>query len=291
MQGEWVIQGRRLAAADIELIRGLLTEHVRWNRTRLSRELCQRWQWRNDKGRLKDMACRLLLLKLQRRGLIQLPRGQCSNPNAGRNRLIPEVAHDRSPIQCDLRGLLPLRIQPLSQEDSLMGLFRFLLHRYHYLGHHNCIGENLKYLVSDGAGRTLACVLFGAAAWKVRARDAFIGWSASQRQSNLRWVANNHRFLLLPWISVPHLAGHLLGRVCRLLPTHWMEKYGHRIDLLESFVQRARFQGTCYRAAGWIHVGTTAGRSRNDVHARLQVPIKDIYLRPLADDFRRRLCA
>lgn len=291
MQGEWVIQGRRLAAADIELIRGLLAEHVHWNRTRLSRELCQRWQWRNEKGRLKDMACRLLLIKLQRRGLIQLPTGQCSNPNAGRNRLIPEVAHDRSPIQCDLSGLLPLSIHPLSQEDSQMGLFRFLLHRYHYLGNRNGAGENLKYLVSDSAGRTLACLLFGAAAWKVRAREAFIGWSAAQRQRNLGLVANNHRLLLLPWIRVPHLAGHLLGRVCRLLPGHWMEKYGHRIELLESFVEAPRFRGTCYRAAGWIQVGSTVGRGRNDVHARLRVPIKDIYLRPLGNEFRRRLCA
>ena len=290
MQTERVIQGRSIADGDLELIRCLLAEHRQWNRTRLSRELCERWEWRNDKGRLKDMACRTLLLKLERRGLIRLPRGQCPNPNAHRNRLICEVPHDRSPIQCDLDAVLPLRIEPLVQGDSRLALFRFLLHRYHYLGHQNCVGENLKYLVSDSTGRTLACLLFGSAAWKAGDRDAFIGWSAAQRERNLGLLTNNTRFLIMPWAKVRHLAGHLLGRVCRLLPGHWVEKYAHPIHLLETFVERQRFRGTCYRAAGWTHVGATVGRSRNDVHAQLSVPVKDIYLYPLGADFQRRLC-
>ena len=293
MQTERVIQGRCIADGDLELIRSLLAEHRQWNRTRLSRELCERWEWRNDKGRLKDMACRTLLLKLERRGLICLPRSQCpnSNANANRNRLIPEVPHDRSPIQCDLSDVLPLRIEPLAQEDSRITLFRFLLHRYHYLGHQNCVGENLKYLVSDSAGRTLACLLFGSAAWKARDRDNFIGWSAGQRQRNLGLLTNNTRFLIMPWARVRYLASHLLARVCRLLPEHWIEKYAHSIHLLETFVERQRFGGTCYRAAGWTHVGATTGRSRNDVHAQLRVPVKDIYLYPLRPDFQRRLCS
>lgn len=290
MQTERVIQGRSIADGDLNLIRCLLAEHPQWNRTRLSRELCERWGWRNDKGRLKDMACRTLLLKLERRGLIQLPRSQCPNPNAQRNRLIREVPHERSPIQCDLRAVLPLRIEPLAREDSRLALFRFLLHRYHYLGLQNCVGENLKYLVSDSAGRTLACLLFGSAAWKAGDRDAYIGWSATQRERNLGLLTNNTRFLIMPWAKVRHLASHLLGRVCRLLPGHWMEKYAHPIHLLETFVERQRFRGTCYRAAGWTHVGATVGRSRNDVHAQLSVPIKDIYLYPLGADFQRRLC-
>ena len=291
MQAERIIQGRCITDKNIELIKSLLAEHRQWNRTRLSRELCERWQWRNDKGQLKDMACRTLLLKLERRGLICLPPSRCPNPNANRNRLIPETTHDSSPIQCDLSTVLPLRIEPLTQKDSRIALFKFLLHRYHYLGHHNCVGENLKYLVSDSAGRTLACLLFGSAAWKTKDRDAFIGWSATQRESNLGLLANNTRFLIMPWVKVCHLASHLLSRVCRLLPEHWMEKYAHPIHLLETFVERQRFRGTCYRAAGWTHVGATAGRSRNDVHAQLIVPVKDIYLYPLDVDFKRRLCA
>jgi len=290
MQTERVIQGRCIADGDLELIRSLPAEHRQWNRTRLSRELCERWGWRNDKGRLKDMACRTLLLKLERRGWIRLPHGQCPNSNAHRNRLIGEVPHDRSPIQCGLSAVLPLQIQPLTRENERLALFKFLLHRYHYLGHHNCVGENLKYLVNDSEGRTPACLLFGSAAWKTADRDAFIGWSEAQRKGNLGLLTNNTRFLIMPWVRVRHLASHLLSRVCRLLPGHWMEKYAHPIHLLETFVERQRFQATCYRAAGWTHVGATAGRSRNDVHAQLSVPVKDIYLYPLSIDFRRRLC-
>ena len=170
-------------------------------------------------------------------------------------------------------------------------MFRFLLHRYHYLGLRNGVGENLKYLVRDPRGRPLACVLFGSAAWKAQARDRFIGWEASTRQQRLGGLTNNARFLVLPWVRVPHLASHLLAQVARRVSADWIAKYGHPIYLLETFVDRDRFRGTCYRAAGWRHVGATTGRSRNDVDNTLQVSIKDIYLRPLSRDFRRRLCA
>lgn len=291
MQSASIIQGRRIGDEEIGLIRCLLAEHPRWKRTRLSRELCERWRWRNDAGQLKDMACRALLRKLERKGWIVLPPSQCSHVNAHRNRRIAPAPHDSTPIQEDLSSLLALRIEPLAQKDPRVGLFKFLLHRYHYLGHQNCVGENLKYLVSDRQGRTLACLLFGAAAWKAKERDAFIGWSPAQRARNLGRLANNSRFLILPWVKVRHLASHLLARVCGLLPGHWREKYGHGIELLETFVERRRFSGACYRAAGWTHVGASAGRSRNDTHASLSVPIKDIYVRAPRSDFRGRLCA
>jgi hypothetical protein len=137
----------------------------------------------------------------------------------------------------------------------------------------------------------LACLLFGAAAWKAKARDEWIGWTPEQREGALPRVANNTRFLVLPWVRVPHLASHLLGRVARRLDADWRLKYGHGIEVLETFVDRERFRGTCYRAAGWVPVGATAGRSRNDRHQTLSVPVKDLYLRPLHEDFRRRLCA
>ena len=131
----------------------------------------------------------------------------------------------------------------------------------------------------------------GSAAWKAKGRDAYIGWEPQARERNLALLTNNTRFLILPWVDVRHLASHLLSQVCRVIPGLWMEKYGHRIHLLETFVQRDRFRATCYRAAGWTHVGATAGRSRNDVHATLSVPVKDIFLYPLSADFRARLCA
>jgi hypothetical protein len=285
-----VIQGRCITQGEVALIRGLLADNPSLNRSRLSREMCERWDWRNDKGRLKDMACRTLLLKLERLGEIRLPPRQRPSPNALRNRQITEVPHDCSPIEGDLSALRPLRIEPLTEGGEQIPLFKFLLHRYHYLGHRNCVGENLKYILRDQAGRLLGCMLFGSAAWKAKSRDAFIGWDRQMRERNLLFLSNNTRFLILPWVHVQHLASHLLAQVSRALPGHWMEKYGHPIHLLETFVERERFRGTCYRSAGWRHVGATAGRSRNDVHATMSVPVKDVFLYPLHADFRRRLC-
>jgi hypothetical protein len=285
-----VIQGRRVGPEDIGLMRHWLATEPAWNRTRLSRELCQRWGWRNGAGRLKDMACRTLLLKLERRGQIRLPTRQGSSPNARRNGQPLDLPCDRTPIEGALSDWQPLRIETLAEGHPGQRLFRFLLQRHHYLGLRNSVGENLKYLARDRHGRPLACLLFGAAAWKARARDEWIGWDANQRRHGLPRVANNARFLVLPWVQVPHLASHLLGRVARRIDADWRVKYGHGIELLETFVERGRFRGTCYRAAGWVHVGATAGRSRNDRAQTLSVPVKDIYLRPLHEDFRRRLC-
>lgn len=152
------------------------------------------------------------------------------------------------------------------------------------------MGENLKYLVRDGRGRELACLLFGAAAWTCRPRDAFIGWTAAQRQAHLSQVANNSRFLILPWVRVPHLASHLLGRLARPLADDWQGRYGHRVVLLETFVERGRFQGVCYGAANWRNVGLTQGRTRQDRYSLLQVPVKEVWVYPLEADFRKVLC-
>ena len=292
MEAGRVIQGRLITSADIGLIRGLLEENPDWNRSRLSRELCERWDWRNGKGRLKDMAARTLLLKLEQRGAVRLPpRHKPGRPNR-RGVAIPEaMAHDTTAVDADLSRLRPLRIEPLDTGDARLPLFYYLLHRYHYLGHQRCVGENLKIMVSDRAGRLLACMLFGSAAWKARSRDAFIGWDHPTRERNLPLLTNNTRFLILPWVRVRHLASHLLSRICRELSGRWMYKYGHPIHLLETFVERDRFRGTCYRAAGWTHVGATAGRSRNDVDQTLAVPVKEIFLYPLHSDFRGRLLA
>ncbi len=291
MEAARIIQGRRITPGDVELIRDLLAANPSWNRSRLSRELCERWSWRNAQGRLKDMACRTFLLKLERMGQIQLPARQAGRPNERGYRQIAEIDHDRSPIQRELRSLQPLRIDMLRRGDPRLPLFKFLLDRYHYLGHRTCVGENLKVMVSDSQGHLLACVLFGSAAWKAKSRDAFIGWEPQVRQRNLSLLTNNTRFLILPWVRVRHLASHLLAQICQRLPGLWMEAYGHPVHLLETFVERDRFRGTCYRAAGWTHVGVTAGRSRNDVHATLRVPVKDIFLYPLMAGFRAKLCA
>ena len=276
---------------DVALIRAWLEAHPGTNRTRLSRELCVVWNWRNSAGRLKDMACRSLLLKLEARGDIRLPPRRTASVNGLCNRRVPDIDHDRTAIECPLQLLEPVRLAPVVEGTAEASLFKFLLQRYHYLGHRNCVGQNMKYLACDREGRPLACLLFDSAAWKAAPRDQWIGWNAQQRQRHLSLLSNNARFIILPWVSVAHLASHLLGQLTARLSADWQHKYGHPIYLVETFVERDRFQGTCYRAAGWWRVGLTTGRSRNDKDFQLQVPTKAIYLKPLTRDFRRRLAA
>ena len=291
MDEQLVIQGRTLRPEDVTLIRGWLQVHPDSNRTRLSRELCVAWNWRNGAGRLKDMAARSLLLKLEARGQIQLPPRRTASVNGVRNRQVGPIDHDQRAIEGPLQSLQPVQVQPVSQSSSEARLFQFLLQRYHYLGHRNCVGENLKYLAHDREGRPLACLLFGSAAWKAATRDQWIGWAAEQRRAHLTLVTNNTRFLILPWVRVPHLASHLLGQATARLSADWQQKYGHPIYLVESFVEQPRFAGTCYRAAGWLPVGLTTGRTRNDDGLKPRTARKAIYLKALRTDALRRLAA
>lgn len=291
MRIDSIIQGRPFSARDLVQIRTLLVAHPTWHRTRLSRELCGRWGWRNQAGELKDMACRSLLLKLQHRGWIQLPARQRASVNGSRNRTPVEVPHEVSSLHASLEALRPLQVEQVTPGSPPGRLFQCLLQRYHYLGQRNCVGENLKYLVSERHGRPVACLLFGSAAWRCRSRDAFIGWSKLSQQHSLRLLTNNTRFLILPWVRVPHLASHILSLITRRLSGDWQDKYGHPIHLVETFVQRDRFAGTCYQAAGWIPVGTTTGRGRNAPGMAAQGPLKEVFLKPLRADFRQRLGA
>jgi len=289
MTERMVIQGRIITVDEIALIRGLLSVHCDWGRTRLSEELCRLWDWRNAQGRIKDMAARTLLLKLERRGLIKLPARQRPSSNEFRNRPVPLVDHASKPIRGILGDLQPLSVSIVAPRSPDVQLFQSLLAQYHYLGHRNTVGENLRYLVRDRHGRPVACVLFGSAAWKCAARDAFIGWNHGVREHNLQGLTNNTRFLVLPWVEVPHLASHVLGLIARRIRADWQAKYGHPVHALETFVDRAQFRGTCYRAANWLRLGATRGRTRNDRDHRIQTSVKDIYLYPLIPDFRREL--
>ena len=287
MDGTMTLQGREITQDDIELVRRLIEADPSRNRTRLSKELCLLWNWRAANGQIKDMACRTLLSKLEQRGHITLPRRQ--TPGRGCRKVsISYVPHKTAPIVCSLSALQPVHIQ-LVEDTGLRGLFQCLLYRYHYLGFSSTVGENMKYLVFDREHTPLACLLFGSAAWNCAPRDDFIGWNAETRKTNLSLVTNNMRFLILTWVRVPHLASHILGRVARRIGSDWMEKYGHPIYLLETFVERDCFRGVCYQAANWMYVGQTKGRSRNDRYTTLKVPIKDSYLYPLTKRFREVL--
>lgn len=286
-----IIQGRELRPEDIRLVRDLLDEHPDWCRSWLSRELCRLWGWRNAQGRLKDMAARTLLLKLERLGLIRLPERRTVSPNGLRNRHVPLVEHATAPVRGTLRDLQPLAVSVVKPGTEDLRLFNCLLARYHYLGHRNTVGENVRYLVRDRAGRPVGCALFGSAAWKCGPRDAFVGWDRRARETNLGFLTNNTRFLVVPWVFVPHLASHLLACLARRIRADWQNKYGHPVYALETFVDRSRFRGTCYRAANWVRVGQTTGRTRNDREHCIQTSVKDVYLYPLVRDLRRELGA
>jgi len=283
------IQGRR-CSPDLSVIERLLAEHPDWGRSRLSVALCEQWNWRAANGQLKDMACRSLLLRLERSGAIRLPPRQRKSPNGYRNRTSLWVPHCSEPIVGRLKDLTPLQISCVENASDQDRLFRCLLSTYHYLGLRNTVGESLKYLVHSRDGQPLACLLFGAAAWTCRARDAWIGWDVSARARNLPLVANNTRFLVLPWVRVSHLASHLLSRIARRIQGDWRAKYSHSLHCLETFVDTSRYRGVCYQAANWQRVGESSGRSRNDRRHHLQVPRKAVYLYPLSQRFRAHLC-
>ena len=284
-----MIQGRILCPENITEIETLIDENPHWSRWKLSNYLSEKWDWRNARGQLKDMACRSLLLKLEQSGHIKLPPRRCVSPNRMNKKVIQPVLHSTKPIECELKTLRPLQIISISQNSDYKLLFDFFLSKYHYLSYKSSVGENLKYVITDRFHRTLACVLFGASAWKVECRDDYIGWDKEVRECNINLTTNNMRFLILPWIRVKHLASHILAEVSRRIRSDFQHKYGHPVYLLETFVEQEKFKGTCYRAANWIHVGETKGRSRNDRYKKITVPVKDVYLLPLTKNFREYL--
>ena len=283
------LQGRELSEQDVKWIGEELARHPEWNRSRLSREICRAWGWMDKRGRVKDMACRTMLLKLEKAGAIRLPAAQNGNGNGERYRRFEPVLHATEEVGGALKDLRPLQVEVVSTKGPNEALWITYVRQYHYLGYGGPVGENLRYLVSDRAGRPVACLLFGAAAWKAQGRDRYIGWTASVRERNLQKITNNTRFLILPWVRVAHLASHVLGLVARRIGTDWRARYGHGIDLLETFVERERYRGSCYRAANWVWVGSTRGRSRQDREHRMEVGVKEHYVYPLRADFRRRL--
>lgn len=286
-----ILQGRRFDQPELKALGQWIREHADWSRRRLSVELALRWDWRNGAGQLKDMAARTLLLKLHQRGLLELPprrqvptnRMRCVAPE------VPLLEEPSEDITSALEALGPLEVKEVSRDASERAWVRRALGRFHYLGFKGAVGENLQYVIRDGEDRRLACLVFGAAAWKCQDRDRFIGWSARQREGNLPLIANNTRFLILPWVRVGGLGSWILGQIHRRIAGDWQAKYGHRIVLLETFVEQGRFRGTVYRAANWQRVGITRGRTRQDRYSRIQVAVKEIHVYPLSRRFQEVL--
>jgi hypothetical protein len=281
-------RGRIVTDADATFLRELIDCHPTASRRELSRLACQAWNWVQPNGAPRDMVCRGLMLALHRNGHLVLPARQAAPPNplAQRRRPVP-IALEAQPIRCALRELLPLMFRQVRRTEEER-MFNGLIEAHHYLGYTQPVGEHLKYMVWSGP-RLLACLAWSSAPRHLSPRDRFIGWSKEQRQRNLRFLAYNPRFLILPWVTVPHLASHILGRMARILPADWQRIYGHDLMFLETFVDAARYKGTCYRAANWIVLGDTTGRGKNDLTHKANRSIKQILGYPLCRDFRQRL--
>jgi hypothetical protein len=285
----WRYRGQSISSKQIGFLREFIAAHPDSSRWRLSRQLCEALGWKQANGALRDVVCRGLLLMLERAGEIALPpvrchiRGQCRSARLRP----PAVLLDTTRLAMPFGQLGPVEIQSVRRTAD-EPLFNSLLEQHHYLGYEQPVGEHLKYLVW-AQGRPVACLGWCSAPRHLGARDRFIGWDQPARKRNIRLVAYNTRFLILPWVKVPHLASHILGRMAARISPDWQELYAHPIYLLETFIDPARFGGTCYRAANWVVVGRTTGRGKADQTHRPNRPIKEILALPLHRHFRRLL--
>jgi hypothetical protein len=292
MEAKLSYRGRIVTETDVAFIRKLIAEHPAASRLALSKKLCEAWNWTQPNGALRDMVCRGLMLQLHRAGLIELPPVRHVPPNplgsrkAERCKPTPWLV-DTTPLCARLAEILPLEFRQVRRtwEEPL---FNSLIERFHYLGYTQPVGEHLKFLIY-GWGRPIACLAWSSAPRHLGPRDRFIGWSAEARRKNIRFLAYNTRFLIVPFVKVEHLASHILGRMARLLADDWQRVYGHPVYYLETFVDPERFRGTAYRAANWIVLGTTTGRGKDDQTGKPNRSLKEVLGYPLTKDFRRRL--
>jgi hypothetical protein len=281
-------RGRHVTEPDLAFIRELITQHPEASRRELSKKLCQAWNWVQPNGTPREMVCRGLMLALHRVGHIELPPVRCVPPNPlAQRRSPPAMEIDTTPLRVKLAELQPLRFCQVRRTQA-EAQFNSLIKTYHYLGYTQPVGEQLKFFVYAGE-RPVAGFAWSSAPRHLAARDRFIGWSAAARRRNIGFVAYNSRFLIPPWVEVPHLASHLLGRMLRMLSAEWERVYHHPVYLAETFVDRTRWRGTCYRAANWIWVGRTTGRGKDDRTHRPNRARKDVLVYPLTESFRAQL--
>jgi len=288
MAAAWQYRGRVVSAEDIVFIQQLIGEHPGASRRALSAKLCEAWQWKQSNGAPRDMVCRGLLLMLHRAGAIELPPVRYTPPNPLAKRQPPvAVLIDTTPIQERLSQLQPIEFHQVRRTGD-EALFNSLMEQHHYLRYEQPVGEQLKYLVW-AHGRPIACLAWSSAPRHLGSRDRYLGWSAEARRRNIRFLAYNTRFLILPWVTVEHLASHILARMTKRLSEDWERLYQHPIYFVETFVDPTRFRGTCYRAANWIRLGETTGRGKDDHTNRPNRSIKEVLGYPLTRRFRELL--
>ncbi len=274
--------GRDTTAKELEQIRSLIKHNPEFNRTRLSTKVCRMLQWLKPDGKLKDMSCRVAMLRMDKDGLIQLPPSTRTKLPVRKIEFTP-ATDPQSPVICPVNELPQLYLQMVTKATS--ALWNEYIERYHYLGHCPLPGAQLRYFITAGE-QIVALTGFGAAAWQTAPRDQFIGWNHDQRKKNLHLIVNNARFLILPWIQSKNLASKILSLTIRLLPDDWEKRYNIRPVLMESFVQKNRFTGTCYKAANWQNVGKTKGRGKLGPAGKISVPIKEVWVYPIDKKFR-----
>jgi Domain of unknown function (DUF4338) len=281
-------RGRAITDEDLLFIRQLIAGNPHLSRRKLSAKLCEAWDWKQANGALRDMVCRGLLLMLHRAGEIELPATRQTSLNPFVRRSKPEpVLIDTTSLNGALSAIRPISVQQV-RRTSDEPLFNSLMEHHHYLGYEQPVGEHLKYLVW-AQGRPIACMAWSSAPRHLGSRDRHIGWSAEARRRNIRFVAYNTRFLILPWVEVPHLASHILGRIASSLSNDWERLYGHPVYFAETFIDPGRFRGTCYRAANWQLLGLTTGRGKDDMTHRPNRSIKEVLGYPLTPRYRELL--
>ncbi|MBZ5545056.1 MAG: DUF4338 domain-containing protein [Acidobacteriia bacterium] len=287
MGTEFRYRGRVIKAVEVEFIRQLITVHPGDSRRQLSLKLCEVWGWRQANGALCDGVCRGLLLMLDRAGEISLPMARWESHPPERKRPSLPLDLEVTPLDAPLHAIRPLEFRQVRRTPA-EALFNCLIEQYHPLGYTQPVGEHLKYIVYT-MGRPIACLAWSSAPRHLGSRDCFIGWSAEARRRNIRFLAYNPRFLILPWVRVKHLASHVLGQIAQRIATDWERIYGHPIYFLETFVDPTRYRGTCYRAANWVVMGRTTGRGKNCPNKRPNRSIKEVLGYPLTPRFRQLL--
>lgn len=280
---------RVITQDDLSFIRQVIADYQSEGRSAISRRLCEAWDWRQVNGHLKDGVCRGLLLQLEQNQLVTLPPRIIDNNNNAQRRRKTQATFDfhPTPLNATLADLAPIELRQIRRTPEEK-LFNALVREHHYLGYTRLVGEHLKYLVYAG-DRLLACFAFSSAPFAIDCRDNFLGWSLEARERNRHLLAYNSRFLILPWIRVPHLASHLLGRIAKTISKDWQTLYHHPIYWLETFVDTEKFAGTCYRAANWTFLGLTSGRGTRNKSQKQLTSIKAMYGYPLARNFLDKL--
>ncbi len=285
MNLEFKYRGKAVTSRDRAFINQLIAENPNDSRRALSKKLCLAWNWVQSNGALRDMVCRGLMIELDRAGYIKLPPKKFSPHNPFINRKKPaKIKTDRTPIHAGLSKMQPLKFRQVRRTSSEK-LFNSLIEHYHYLGYCHPVGEQLKYTIFSQQ-RPIACLAWSSAPRHIGVRDKFIGWSADSRKKYIHLMAYNTRFLVLPWVRVSCLASHVLGQMARIVSEDWQKIYNHPIYYLETFVDKERFKGTCYKAANWIYLGDTTGRGKEDQTNKPNRSIKAVWGYPLSKDFR-----